>query len=277
MIAVSERWVGHVGGGKPWLGEPLLAILCLAAEPNQPPALWPVAMLTGIGVGMALWFLGPRVARPGFGALGLVAGGIGAGAAYGPLGGHGALLLWVTVGSVGGFLLAIAMIRVWVAVSCALVLAVSVPVVSLIWTRTALPPLAGSPFIHAVVAGVQQNPRDWRQRVGHAYQEQQTSVQAWWSDLTSPTRRTLALAACAGGVIGLVAGLVYPRKMAIFESEWIGSTLVLCGVYQLAFAYVPGAHHWPSDRFRVMLVLLGLITLLGCLVQWTIFKPKTDR
>lgn len=255
----------------------MLSTLSITTDLGQSSVFWQAVLLTAVAAGMLLWILGPRVARPGCAVFGLVAGGLGARAISDQLGGQGAVMLWVIAGSVSGFLLAIVMFRVWVGISCALVLAMVVPAASLVWEGVALPTDPKSVLSESTQKQPVSTQQTWRERIEGVYDRQQQGVRSWWGRLTDGTRRTLTIAACGGALIGLIAGLIYPHKIATFESELAGSLLVLFGVRELVAIYAPGASGSLPENPRALLVLLGLITLLGCLVQWTVFKPKTDR
>ena len=121
---------------------------------------------------------------------------------------------------------------------------------------------------------------DYQQSLGgefvEVYTNQKQTVRAWWDGMEKSTRKTLMIVAGSGAFIGLVAGLIYPYQIAAFQSALIGSMLFMFGCNGLLKLYAPGLSDWLPQNPRATLVLLGLITLLGALVQWTVLKTKTD-
>ena len=80
----------------------------------EPPFyLWPVTLLIALMVGVALWLLGRRLARPACAVCGLVLGGLGALAVAQELDDGGLAMAWITLGAVAGFLLAFMTFKVW--------------------------------------------------------------------------------------------------------------------------------------------------------------------
>lgn len=243
---------------------------------DQPQVVWELALWLGVVAGLLLWLVGGRVVRPGCAVVGLLVGGIGTFLIRGELDGQGASLLWLIVGSMTGFLLATALFRIWVAVSCALLLALLIPVTSLVWEGVAPPADPHRILTEAAKNGAIHNQQDLRRRLDRVSQRQREKATAWWASRDRVTRRMLVLTACAGGLIGLVAGLIYPHKTALFESALVGSALVLLGVKQIVAVHGWSVGRWLPQDARAVLVLWGLITLLGCLLQWTSLRSNAD-
>ncbi|MEM9882209.1 MAG: hypothetical protein AAF800_04755 [Planctomycetota bacterium] len=101
-------------------------------------------------------------------------------------------------------------------------------------------------------------------------------VKLWWSELPAGTRRFLVAGAGVGGVVGVVLGLVLPGIAASLQSAMVGSVLLLACGRGLLLAYVPGVGGVLPDSWRGVLLTLGLITLLGVLIQWTLRKRQDD-
>lgn len=252
----------------------LLASLQLASAFDQSNVLWQTLLLSGIGAGSVGWLLGCRMARGLYAVCGLIVGGVGAWVVSQRVGGHGATVLWVTAGSITGFLIGLVLFKVWIGISGALVLAILGPGAVVTWQDTT-PPIDLRQIIQRTARDVDGQAQT-AEPVWRIVDQQKQSLQAWWVDLPPPTRRTLATTACGGAVLGLIAGLSYPRKTATFVSALTGSLLVLLGLKELLVIHrFPVAQGLPQDP-RAMLLLLGLITLLGCLVQWTVLRPKAD-
>ncbi|MEM1107144.1 MAG: hypothetical protein AAGH99_00450 [Planctomycetota bacterium] len=107
----------------------------------------------------------------------------------------------------------------------------------------------------------------WRQQVDE--------VKLWWSEMDPGARRFLVAGAGVGAVIGLVLGLILPAVAASLQTAMVGSVLILFAGRTLLLRYVPGAEGLMPGSWRGVLLSLGLITLLGVLIQWTMRK-KTD-
>ncbi|MEM6458970.1 MAG: hypothetical protein AAF710_06225 [Planctomycetota bacterium] len=101
-------------------------------------------------------------------------------------------------------------------------------------------------------------------------------VKRWWSELPAGTRRFLVAGAGVGGAVGVVLGLVLPGVAASLQSAMVGSVLLLACGRGLLLAFVPGVGGVLPDSWRGVLLTLGLITLLGVLIQWTLRKRKDD-
>lgn len=101
-------------------------------------------------------------------------------------------------------------------------------------------------------------------------------VKLWWSEMEPGARRFLVAGAGAGALVGLVLGLVMPMVAASLQSAMIGSVLILFAGRTLLLKYVPGAGGVLPDNWRGVLLSLGLITVLGVLIQWTLRKKKSD-
>ncbi|MEM7624044.1 MAG: hypothetical protein AAF333_00295 [Planctomycetota bacterium] len=102
-------------------------------------------------------------------------------------------------------------------------------------------------------------------------------VKVWWRDMEPGPRRFLVGGAGVGAVVGLVLGLVMPMVAASLQSAMVGSVLILFSGRTLLLKYVPGADGLLPSNWRGVLLSLGLITLLGVLIQWTMRKKKSDE
>lgn len=109
------------------------------------------------------------------------------------------------------------------------------------------------------------------------YDEQTQRVSEWWADLGPGTRGTIYLAGAIGAGLGLVLGLVAPFVAASFESALVGSILLLLAGRELTAMHASGAAAYFPQSPRMVLVWLGLITVLGFAIQWTLFYRRADR
>ncbi|MFA9478178.1 hypothetical protein ACERK3_07700 [Phycisphaerales bacterium AB-hyl4] len=109
------------------------------------------------------------------------------------------------------------------------------------------------------------------------YDNQLTLVRQWWSDLGPATQRTIYVTAAIGAGVGLLLGLLLPFVAASFESALVGSLLLLLAGRELTAMHAEGASAWFPQSPRMVIVWLGLITILGFAIQWTLFARRTDR
>ncbi len=109
------------------------------------------------------------------------------------------------------------------------------------------------------------------------YDRQAAAIGAWWEGLGSSARWLLVAAALIGGGVGLVLGLSLPNMAASLQTALAGSLLLFFPLRVLAEGYAPGMAGVLPTSPRATLVTLGLITLLGVLVQWALFQRRADR
>jgi hypothetical protein len=106
--------------------------------------------------------------------------------------------------------------------------------------------------------------------------QQVDEVRRWWEQMSAGQRRFLLAGAAVGGIVGLVLGLLLPTLAAALQSALVGSVLLFFAGRSLLLLYVPAAASAMPTSWRGVLLSLGLITLLGLLVQWTLRKRKAD-
>jgi len=98
-----------------------------------------------------------------------------------------------------------------------------------------------------------------------------------WEALGAERQRTVRVAAAAGAVLGLVWGLALPYSAAALASAVLGSVLIwLCGSGVL-IEHVPAVGEKLPAEPRTQAVIIGLITLAGVVVQWLVFRKRTDK
>lgn len=102
-------------------------------------------------------------------------------------------------------------------------------------------------------------------------------VRAWWDGLESSGRSLVIGAAIIGAIVGLIFGLVAPYVAASFESALVGSILILLPAKVLLNTHAPDMANYLPQSERATIVLLGLITLIGIVIQWTLFRRRTDK
>ena len=99
----------------------------------------------------------------------------------------------------------------------------------------------------------------------------------WWSEAGAGARGGMMLIGLISAVIGLLLGLIAPYKAASIQSTVAGAVLILFSLFSLLAQLMPEHLTWLPATPRGVLICLGLITVAGLAVQWTIFKRKTDK
>ncbi|MEM8783629.1 MAG: hypothetical protein AAGE65_12335 [Planctomycetota bacterium] len=129
-----------------------------------------------------------------------------------------------------------------------------------------------------------------------AWDREMARLGAWWDGLATGTRTTVIGGSAVGAVLGLLLGLIAPNFMAKLQTAMVGALLLFFPAGVLVHAYLVGpveealegtdtaaattgvaglASYWPTQP-RAMLLAVGLITAIGLLLQWTLFRKKTD-
>lgn len=106
------------------------------------------------------------------------------------------------------------------------------------------------------------------------WSEQAASVRAWWEGLDEAVRASLQVTALIGGIIGLAGGLLLPLHMASLETALVGSVLMLVPGRAVAMEAVPRIASYLPQSPRGLVVAVGLLTLLGYLVQWSLWRKR---
>jgi hypothetical protein len=117
----------------------------------------------------------------------------------------------------------------------------------------------------------------FRDELAGVWSQQVEEVKAWWRDLPAGQRRFLLAGSAVGGVVGLILGLIVPLIAAAVQSALVGGILILFAGRALLLQYVPAAAGVMPDSWRGVLLSLGLITLLGILIQWSLRAKKDDE
>lgn len=129
----------------------------------------------------------------------------------------------------------------------------------------------------AVVAAVVFDRDKFVQDLQAVWGKQVQDVKTWWQEMDAGPRRFLTAAAGVGGVVGVLLGLISPLIAAALQSALVGSALILFSLRTLILGYVPAAEGVLPGSWRGVLLSLGLITLLGVLIQWTLRSKESDE
>ena len=284
-------------------------MLSLAADPfdltsflDRAPVFGQGLLGVGIVVGLVLWLIGRRIARPVCAVCGLLCGGLAAAFVARQWTNPAVQLGTVVGGGVVGCLGAVLLFRIWMGLTCAAVLALVVPLACLIWSGETIP--AGADNANDLSINrdtdhvardedAQDNPPEGsalgpgltgladvaealQRRLSDLYQKVENDLRARWQAIGSDGRRTVYVGAGIGVLVGLLGGLIFPKIAASFQSALVGASLVLASASELIRIHVDSSPTWWPSRPDVMLMLTGLITLLGVLLQWTFFRRKAD-
>jgi hypothetical protein len=237
----------------------------------------PIAGFVALAVGLVMWMLGGRLAKPGYSVCGLLGGGLGAYVISRQFSQDSTVMWWVMLGSIAGFGLGWGLVRVWTAIGCSLLLAVLAPVLHLAGQGESLPPLLRMDTVHHVQHELPQGNATFQDHQAvRLLKQKQRQFHAWWSNLQAGLKLTSVILFGVGAFVGLIAGLIYPDPSAKVGSATAGAGLFLISLQLLCERYIPSISGWFPQTSNVMLILLGLITMAGLLLQWTIFKPKAD-
>ncbi|QDU71291.1 hypothetical protein [Mucisphaera calidilacus] len=109
-----------------------------------------------------------------------------------------------------------------------------------------------------------------------ALADQEEAIMAWWQQLSPTSRGIVVVGSLIGAVVGFLVGLLAPKTAAAFDSALLGSVLIyLPGSHVLA-TVAPATGEMLPTGARAAILIMGLITIMGILIQWTIFRRKTD-
>jgi hypothetical protein len=109
------------------------------------------------------------------------------------------------------------------------------------------------------------------------YDRATEDLQAWWSERDNTTRAVLLISSSVGAVVGLIFGLLAPYVAASFQSAVVGAILIYFSAVQLLTQLTEQPPTWLPTSPRIEILIVGLITLVGFAVQWTVFRKKTDK
>ncbi len=246
------------------------------------PAVGVIMLIAAVVIGLGLWLTGRKLARPACVLGGALIGAILGLAVSDAMGAERSIPIYIMAGSLIGGLLAGFLFRFWMAISLALLLSLVAPAASLIWLG-ASPPQAVAPasvedlmIDTSSTDAAQKAARDIWQRIQELYRQQIQLITTWWQSLGSRGRNIVMVAATVGLVIGMVAGLLRPYLAASFESALLGGGLWLAGGRGLLAVYAPDWTGWLPTGLRAWLVALAVVTALGIIVQWRLWRPRAQ-
>ena len=227
------------------------------------------------------------------------------------------MLPLVVGAGIAGALLSGLLFRVWMAVGSAIILALCVPAATIVWQGTPAPEVATPPVTaSSAEAGAPSetesaSPRraaaesppaskmgdesagsaskaetggetaglieGIRGTVEAAYGRQMETIRVWWEELEEESRWAIRLTALIGAAAGLLLGLIAPYTAAAVQTALAGSLLIYLPGRALLARYAPDTATWLPETARATLLMLGLITLIGVLLQWAMFRSRPRK
>ncbi|MCE9590579.1 MAG: hypothetical protein K8S99_08665 [Planctomycetes bacterium] len=240
-------------------------------------------------VGLVLWLFGRRLTKPLCILLGTAAGAL-AGFVLADqlkISSSGiAIYLMCVVGAAVGVLVSWLLFRLWMALTLGILMAVllgyGMPGVMRPWLndggRPPIPHEAAS-YDGSVGAALTQSNEEAAviDQAVVVVRRVTEAVRNWWAYL-SPRGRQLAVAAGLIGLFhGLILGIWKPLIAASLQTAFAGALLLVWADWSLV---IPRLSADTLDGLRhswVAPAAVGLITILGVIVQWTIRRRQTDK
>ena len=149
--------------------------------------------------------------------------------------------------------------------------------------------------IEEVGAGVRVALRGFFDTASAAWKAQLDAARARWSELPVGARRTVIVGAAGGFVVGLLLGLALPNLSAAFQTSLVGACLLTGGSLLLLQRHLglfrgaggggepgsgsglnPGVDPGVGVDPRALLLAVGVVTLIGLLLQWTLARRRAD-
>lgn len=250
-------------------------------------------VLIGLGAlwGVFMWLFGRRLVRPSMAMIGLSIGAIVGGLVGRTFIEGSAVILPVIVGGAVVGLIAWATWRLWVAVMLGVMLAAATPLSVLAWEGEPFPQ-AQKPIAQAVEDAANEareamepggqssesSRDDLLANFKSAMSETWEAIVDWWKDdLDGRTRTVMTVGSGVMGVGGFVVGLILPSFAASLAASLVGSCFVVFSVLRLTSEYAGKIHEYLPSEPRGVLVCVGVMTVIGALIQWTIMGRRADN
>jgi len=260
------------------------------------PQIWQVLLFAGILIGLVLWLLGRKIARPACAIGGLVTAACAAAIFSRHMDSPPRHLGLIVGGGVLGCVLAYLLFRVWMGITCAVLLGLVLPMLTAIWFD---PPTQHGPgnvellLVNPENGGRDQDDDENQKNKAEAESDPQATEQffdglermrkwvghdlrTWWETFEPATQQTYLLTAGMGALIGLLLGLIFPYVAASIESSLTGTLLVACCGLLLLNLYTDINADLTVQNTKTLATAVGLITAVGVVLQWMVFRRKAD-
>lgn len=277
------------------------------------PVLTVTARWCVFGLGVLLVLAGGRLLKAaavlGGAMLGMIIGGLSLPFVESALVGVGFMVGLGMLGAIGAWLI----FRTWVALAAGLVFAVAAPAAVLVWQGVPAEELskdadeAAAQVEERYNAAVGQLNDQTRLQVQQLINQGDTEslsqadallkeqgekafnaareivfrnledVEAWWRSKDAAGAKTIGLAMLIGGGVGFFFGFIFPNYAAAMQSAIVGAVLMVIPGRELLVTYVDSAAEFAPTTARGTLIMIGLITVLGIAVQWTLYLRRDDK
>lgn len=254
---------------------------------QTPPQTWLlITWCAAFVLGLALWAFGGRLARPSITISGVILGGSVGYSAAQLLGAQDWLIACVVLAAVVGAVIAWSLFRIWTGVSLGALLGLVVPLCVLAWDGRTVSDVTGPieapppPDAQALTDAVDLDEvKAQASAIGRSYIEKLVELaRTVWADLDPGDRTSIITGAGVGALAGLLWGLLLPYMAAALESAIVGALLMLVSGVNLLAGHEATAEyaHWLGAGPRRWVIVLGLITIFGAVLQWIVLRKKAD-
>lgn len=277
------------------------------------PALTITARWVVVGIGIALWLAGGKLIKAavilGGLMLGMIVGAVSIAFVDSPAIAIGFMIGLGLLGVLGAWLV----FRAWVAFAAAVMFAIAAPAGVIVWQGVpaqelsddtqeataevqkryeALSSQLNDQTKLEVEQLLQQGDQDalaeadqlLAERGEQAWDTAKTAVfrnlediQTWWNDSATSIQRNVGMAMLIGAGVGLLFGLIAPSYAASVQSAVVGAVLIVIPGRELLVSYLPAAAEFVPTTARGTLITLGLITIAGVALQWTLYLRRDDK
>lgn len=179
------------------------------------------------------------------------------------------------IGLVSGWLF----FRVWMGAWMAVLLASLLPGVGLALQNN-LPPVDGEGIRSMLVeedvhdGGDEDATPRLSTRLKQVLADEAEPLRDWWRSLGRGGQYMVSIFGGLGFVVGLVVGIIGPYISASIISALLGTSMILISINQ---ANLSPINAWFPTSPAGVIILAGLITVAGIVVQCMIFRRKTDK
>lgn len=277
------------------------------------PALTMTARWVVVGIGLALWLAGGKLLKAACVLGGLLLGMILGALSLAFVDSPGIAVGFIAGLGLIGALAAWLVFRFWVAMAAAVVFAIAAPAGVIIWqdvpaktlsedtqqakeqvqqrytdlssqlndqTRTQVEQLIAEGDQQALLQAdsllTQQTEQAWDAAKSAVFRNLE-DIQAWWNDSATELQKKIGLAMLIGAGVGLLFGLIAPTYAVAIQSAMVGAVMIVIPGRELIASYLPGAVEFVPMTARGTLITLGLITIAGLGLQWTLHLRRDDK
>lgn len=217
-------------------------------------------------------------------------------------------MYWSAGGALIGAVAFYLLLRLWMAVTLALIVGLIAPVAFAAWQGTAddnaqqLGDAIGQSIkegADALAEGAERivgqaregiggvidpdgdtepaNERTLAERFDEVVRRLLDSIGQWWSGMDSASRWVMSALALMGAVIGLVVGLILPGVTSSLVTSLVGSGLMLITLHHLGGRYAESLAANLPDKPGAILLTLGAATVIGTFFQWMFSRRSADN